>query len=98
MFDINELRQGVNARSIRFSIKWLGHYEGAGTFAANLNFNRRLRLGKFRRHITQADTDAEGRTLGAAYDLAEALWVWTGAPNGIMRPGRRRFVRHFECD
>src|SRR6266404_2201563 len=98
MFDINELRQGVKRRSIRFSIERLGHYEGGGTFATNLDFNRRLRLGKLGRHITETDTDAEGRTLGAAHDLAEALWVCAGTPNGIMGPRRRRFVSHFECD
>src|SRR5260370_40118618 len=98
MFDINELRQGVNRRSIRFSIKWLGHYEGGGTFATNLDFYWRLRLGEFRRHITQADTDAEGRALGAAYDLAEARRGWAGAPNRIMPPRKRRYIRHFQCD
>src|SRR5579884_2408667 len=96
MLDMGKLRQGWWIWSIRFSIDGLGHDDRSVTFAANLNFNRRLRLGKFRLHVSHADADVQRRALRAADDFADGRGICAGAPDGIMRARRRGFISHLK--
>src|SRR5664279_4537376 len=55
MLAISQLRQGPSVRSIRFSIDRLGHEDGRGTLAPNLDLDRRVHFGELRRHISHPD-------------------------------------------
>src|SRR5207249_347005 len=58
--------------SIQFSIDRLLHHHRFRPFPANLNFNRPLRLRKFRRHITHPNPNPQRRTLRPAHDFPDS--------------------------
>src|SRR3954451_23307856 len=95
-FDILEFSQDLCVSSNRFSIKRFGDNYRRGALAANLDLNRLLGLGELRLHITHAHADPQRRTLRAADHLADHRSLRSRAPDWIMRPGRRGFIRHFK--
>src|ERR1035437_479057 len=96
MFSISQLRQGPGVRSIRFSIDRLRHQDRRGAFAANLDLDGRIDLGKLRRHIAHPDANAERRALRAAHDFADFRCARASAPDWIVRTRRCRPVRHLK--
>src|SRR5438552_14030273 len=96
MFAMAQLSQGLQIRSMRFSIYWLRHDRGGGALSANLDFNRCSTGSGRGRHVPHADADAQGWTLGSAGNLAQLRAL--SVTNWIVRTRRRRFVCHLERD
>src|SRR5437899_1016695 len=58
MFDMRQLSQGLDLRSIRFSVNRFGHNHGRSAFSADFNLKRRRRCGTLWRYIAHADANA----------------------------------------
>src|SRR6266699_2536662 len=58
MFDMRQLSQGLDLRSIRFSVNRFGHYHSRRAPSAHFNLKRRCRCGELQRYVAHADADA----------------------------------------
>src|ERR1044071_9017659 len=58
----------VPSRQLILFVNWLFHHDCCKSFAANFNFNLRVRLGKLWRDIAHTDANVQRRALRSARD------------------------------
>src|SRR6266436_6143284 len=59
MFDMRQLSQGLDQRSIRFSVNWLGHNYSRRALSADFNLKWRLGDGGLRCYVAHSDAYAQ---------------------------------------
>src|SRR5437763_16811679 len=73
---IFQVRGNFRAHKSRFSQDWFLYDRSWKSLAAHFNFKRTARAGKAGRNVAHADSNAERRTLGAAYHFADFFATW----------------------
>src|ERR1035438_10549678 len=82
---ITQLSQGVDVRSIRFSINWLWDEHRGSALAPDFNLHGRASHRKRGRYIPHPDANAKRRALRATGNLSDLRRPRTRVPNGVMR-------------